>query len=177
MASSNVLVKILGLGGEEILSFSAAASRPVRRLKRQLEILTGCPVLQQVFLRLSIEKHWVLYMRCLLFVVVVFLCVPLFERKDVYMTEGISPFFVLSLYSTPSSGPVSACVFQPCSLSMLRLFRDTVSASPLPNWLPLACLRDATMDAASNDRRSRLKRVGNDLICIYTHIFLNSYTF
>lgn len=80
-------------------------------------------------------------------------------------------------YSTPSSGPVSACVFQPCSLSMLRLFRDTVSASPLPNWLPLAWLRDATMDAASNDRRSRLKRVGNDLICIYTHIFLNSYTF
>ena len=60
MASSNVLVKILGLGGEEILSFSAAASRPVRRLKRQLEILTGCPVLQQVSLRLSIEIHWML---------------------------------------------------------------------------------------------------------------------
>lgn len=60
MGSSNVLVKILGLGGEEILSFSAAASRPVRRLKRQLEILTGCPVLQQVSLRLSIEVHWVL---------------------------------------------------------------------------------------------------------------------
>jgi len=42
-----------------------------------------------------------------------------------------------------------------CPVLQQVLFPDTVSASPLPNWLPLAWLRDATMDAASNDRRSR----------------------